>query len=138
VAADHPVVGVGPDVFPVVFPRYAGDRFGFVFGPFTVANGAHNLFLNTLANLGAAGLVALLALLTAAGTHVWSGWREIGRDPSSQERRLVLAAVVAALVAYVVQACFNVQDLTLSLCFWALLGFSVPLAAGPGTARHSG
>ena len=125
VAADHPIVGVGPDVFPVVFPAYETERFRWRFGPFAVANGAHNLFLNTLANLGAGGLAALLAVIGVAGWCVRRAWRRL--PPG--ENRLLLGGVTAALVAYLVQGSFNTQETSLSLCAWVLLGLAVALAA---------
>lgn len=134
VAADHPVTGVGPDGFGVVFPAYSTARFRSEFGPFTVANGAHDVFLNTAADLGVVGLVALLAVLARAAVVVRRGWREVDGRP---DQRLLLAGVSAALVAYLVQACGNVQELSLSVCFWVLLGLTVALAIRPatGTAR---
>ncbi|MDQ4098141.1 MAG: O-antigen ligase family protein [Actinomycetota bacterium] len=131
VASDHPLLGVGPDVFPVVFPAYASDRFLWLFGAFTVANGAHNLFLNTLANQGVAGLLALLAVLATAAIRITRSWRRL---QAGGETRLLLGGVTAALVAYLVQACFNTQPLSLSLCFWALLGLAVALCE-PRDAR---
>jgi hypothetical protein len=132
VALDHPVIGVGPDVFPVVFPAYAGERFHRLFGPFTVANGAHNLFLNTLADEGAGGLAALVVVLGAAATGLARAWAELsGRaDAAGRHARLLLAGLIASLVAYLVQAQFNTQAVALSACCWALLGVAVALA-GP-------
>lgn len=123
-AADHPVVGVGPDVFPVVFPAYESDRFMLLYGPFTIANGAHNVFLNSLANLGVAGLASFLALLVAAGTRMARSWRSL-----DGERRLLAAALAAALAAYLVQACLNTQTVALSLCFWVLLGLLMSVSS---------
>lgn len=133
VAVDHPVFGVGPDVFPVVFPEYESERFMLLFGPFTIANGAHNVFLNTLANQGAVGLLALLLLLATAAVHIGRRWRDlsVGDDrPNGQgwrQQRLLLAGVAAALVAYLVQATFNTQQIALSLTFWTLLAMAVVL-----------
>lgn len=140
VAADHPVTGVGPDVFPVAFPGYADERFRETYGPFTVANGAHNLFLNTLANLGGVGLAALLVVLGTAGVRIVRavGTGVVGTgDELAREHRLLLGGIGAALVAYVVQACFNTQDVALSFCFWVLLGLAVSLVPArpvPGPA----
>jgi O-antigen ligase len=129
VAADHPILGVGPDVFPVVFPAYASERFLWLYGAFTVANGAHNLFLNTLANQGAGGLLALLGVLAVAAVRINRSWRRL---PADGEARLLLGGVTAALAAYLVQASFNTQTVTLSLCFWVLLGLAVVLCEGNG------
>jgi O-antigen ligase len=136
IAADHPVTGVGPDAFGVAFPAYSTPRFRTEFGPFTVANGAHNVFVNTLADLGVVGLAAFLAVLVVGGVRIARTWRRL---PADTEDRLLLAGIAAALVAYVVQACANMQELSLSTCFWALLGLAVALSApATGTAPTAG
>ena len=126
VAGDHPVLGVGPDVFPLVFPAYMSERFMLLYGPFTIANGAHNVFLNTLANLGVGGLVAFLALLGTAGVSVKRAWERL-----DDRSRLLAAGLSAALVAYLVQACLNTQTVSLSLCFWVFLGWLVGVTFEP-------
>lgn len=127
VTVDHPVLGVGPDVFPVVFPAYETERFVRLFGPFTIANGAHNVFLNTLANLGVAGLAAFVALLAAAAvatSRVWGGL--------DHGARLLAGGLAASVLAYLVQACVNTQTIAITLCFWVLLGLLVALISRPG------
>ena len=128
-ALDHPVFGVGPDVFPVLFLAYASDRFKTLYGPFTVANGAHNLFFDAAADQGTVGVVVLVCLLMVAALGLWRGWRRV--LTSDRERRLLLGGTVAGLVAYVVQAGFNTDHIALSLCFWVLLASAVVLAARP-------
>jgi O-antigen ligase len=142
VAVDHPLVGVGPDVFPVVFPGYASERFSSLFGPFTVANGAHDIFLNTAADLGLGGLLAFLLVLGTAARGLGRSWARLSHGSATagtRERRLLLGGVTAALVAYLVQAAFDTQEVSLSLCFWALLGLAVALShqvtPGPPRAR---
>ena len=133
-ARDHPVLGVGPDVFPVLFPAYASERFMLLFGPFSVANGAHNLFFDTLADLGVVGLAALLWLLTATARRIGRSWR--GLRAEERDRRLLLGGIASSLVAYLAQASFNTEDVTLSLCFWTLLGLAVVLSTPPTPAGN--
>ncbi len=126
IAGDHPVLGVGPDVFPLVPPAYMSERFMLLYGPFTIANGAHNVVLNTLANLGVGGLVAFLALLGTAGVSVKRAWERL-----DDRSRLLAAGLSAALVAYLVQACLNTQTVSLRLCFWVFLGWLVGVTFEP-------
>jgi O-antigen ligase len=124
-AEDHPILGVGPDHFARFFPDYESDRFVWLYGAFTLATSAHNIFLNTWATVGTPGLLALLAVLIIVGRRVRRSWpRSHGpRDsPADRRRRLVLAATTAALAAFVVQASFGTSHLALSLWFWTLLG----------------
>jgi hypothetical protein len=129
-AADHPVAGVGPDAFGEAFPAYATERFARLYGPFTVADDAHNLALTTLTNLGAGGLLALGAVLAAGAATLARARRVLppAGDP------LLAAGLAAALVAYLAQAAVSTEVLPLSLCFWTLLG----LAAGTAPATAPG
>jgi O-antigen ligase len=125
-SAEHPVLGVGPDVFPVLFPAYVSERFMRLYGPFAVANGAHNLFFDTLAELGALGLASFLSLLAVVALRLRRAWRQVSLE--DHNRRLLLGGVAAALVAYLVQASFNTEDIALTLSFWVLVGLAVALS----------
>ena len=117
IGAARPLVGTGPDLFRVAFQWHQTPRFVAVFGPRRIANGAHNMFLNQFATQGMVGLAALAWLVIAA---FWRGLRALrGTDGDA---RLVGAGLVAALVAFVVQSSFNVQQVALTTLFWALLG----------------
>jgi O-antigen ligase len=124
-AADKPVTGFGPDTFRVAFQDHQTPHFVKLFGPRQLANGGHNLLLNQLATQGIIGLAALVSLLVVVFR---SGWRA-SRDAPSTNERLVLAACTSAVVAYVVQATFNVQQVGLTTLFWALAGLLVMAAA---------
>jgi putative inorganic carbon (hco3(-)) transporter len=65
VIVDHPVLGVGPDLFPVHYERYA-EIVGILVKN-DAAREAHNLYLGVGAELGLVGLVifVLIAVVTA-------------------------------------------------------------------------
>ncbi len=78
------------------------------------------------------GLASFLALLVTAGRQLGRMWSRLGG-----ERRLVAGGLAAALAAYLVQACLNTQTVTLSLCFWVLLGLLVAVgSSGAGTKEE--
>jgi hypothetical protein len=70
VAADYPVLGVGPDNFRQVWGTYAGRGHG------DTRVHANNLYLEILAGAGFIGLVALLWLVAASGRTLFSRWRQ--------------------------------------------------------------
>jgi hypothetical protein len=125
-AADRPVVGFGPDTFRTAFQDHQTPRFVKLFGPRQIANGGHNLLLNQLATQGIIGLAALMWLLV---TVFRDGWRAT-RAGDSIEQRLLVAALTTAIVAYVVQATFNVQQVGLTTVFWVLVGMVGMAALG--------
>src|SRR5439155_22010975 len=97
----------------------------------------HDRFLNQLASIGVPGLLAFLAVLAAAArlaVRGWRRWRATDGVPA-QQNRMLLGAVAASAVAYLLQASFNVQQVGLGATFWLLLGMLCVLAgAAPATA----
>ena len=92
---DHPWLGVGPGAFSAVYPRY---RLPEATEP--VVAFAHNLLLNTLAEMGIFGL---LGLGTMIGTWYLRAARAMrtGRDPA------LVAALLASLSALLVHQLFD-------------------------------
>ena len=148
-ALDHPVTGIGPDAFALVYPRYQSASWVAGLGPSYLVNGAHDIFMNLLADQGFVGLALFLVILLLIGLRAVGTWRRLrrveqdettGPEPKhrAQVHRICLAVVSASIVAYLVQALFNVQQVGLSFLFWALVGMlaSLALAAGvPDTLR---
>ncbi len=138
----HPFLGTGPDTFEIVYPRYESAQWAHYLGQIFVANGAHDVFMNTLADKGWIGVAILVAILLyagmrAVGTLVRQRKAEKGTAGNRvTQNRYVLGVLAAGLVAYVVQDIFNVQEVALSMVFWLLLGMLCVVAndAGvPGT-----
>ena len=114
-----------------------------------LVNGAHDIFMNVFADQGFVGLALFLGILAAMALRSVGAWRRCretergeNTDLEMKERarslRVTLGTVSASIVAYLVQALFNVQQVGLSFTFWLLVGLLVLLsrAAGvPGTLR---
>ncbi len=149
-ANDRPLVGVGPDAFGPRFYAYQSAAWTERYGTLAFANGAHNIFFNQLANQGYPGLAALVALMGSAATLGAVTWRSLRRREChgagrrmrpeadadlrrrAREGRLALTAIGGGLVAYVVQATFNIQRVALAFVFWALLGLLCVAARAVG------
>jgi len=128
----HPLVGTGPDTYAATYARYQDATLAKELGSGYYVNGAHNIFLSWLANEGWPGLlliVALFALGVAWGFRAWrslrssetevdSGGRRVGVDSG----RYVVAALVAALVAYFVQASFDVEQVSTLFALFLIVG----------------
>jgi putative inorganic carbon (HCO3(-)) transporter len=139
IAVRHPITGTGPDTFALMYPRYQSSTWVKDFGPNFLVNGAHDIFMNILADQGFIGLALFLALLAFLGLRTAGAWRRLRvteRDeslgPAARERarstRACLAVVAASIIAYVVQAAFNVQQVGLTFVFWLLVGLLAALA----------
>lgn len=98
---------------------------------FEMYGSAHNVFAQTFAGKGAAGLVALvLVVLTAA----WAAWRALRDRDGPPERRVLAAIALGMLGAFAlygqVQEVFYIPALQLTVC--AGWGFAASLAPSGG------
>ena len=115
---DHPLLGVGPDNFEVHYQTYSA-AIGIDQRP--EERGAHNLYLESLAETGVLGTVAFLGVLWLALGGAWRARSRLeGRDA------LLAEGIAVALVAFLVCA------ITLHSAYaryeWIFLGLG--LAAG--------
>lgn len=140
---EEPIFGVGPDLFGRSFDAFRSQRFVREYGPDLLATDAHNLLLNTLATQGIPGLIILLVLLGSTARLLGRTHRRLRRRPgmrepsATRETQLVVAALAAALLAYIVQALFNRRDIVLDFCFWVLLGLACAVARTAGAQTEA-
>jgi len=116
--ADHPLIGVGPDNFEVNYLKYS-ERIGT--DPRPEQRGAHNLYLESLAETGVVGATAFFSVLWLSLRGAWRARQRLpGRDA------LLAEGVFVALCAFLICA------LTLHSAYaryqWIFLGLG--LAAG--------
>jgi O-antigen ligase len=128
----HPVLGVGPDHFPLVVHEY-GWRAG---------KEAHTLWLQTGAELGFPGLIWLVLFYGLAVARLWPLARGRLTVPDPWFRHIA-RMVIAALAGFAVSAQFvTVEGLELPY-YIALIGAGVlklsssPVAAGAPAERPS-
>jgi O-antigen ligase len=120
-AADHPVIGVGPDSYVLLFGDYR-DR---VLTPERAAvmkrfrpESPHNVYVATAANLGLPALAAYLAVIVfAVGLGVRAARRDI-----PLAARLALAGLIGAIAFHLVTDSFMTAEPAGSAIFWILLG----------------
>jgi putative inorganic carbon (HCO3(-)) transporter len=125
---EHPVLGVGPDEFPLYYQEYARRLGGAVHetskrGPREgeAANReAHNLFLGLAADLGLAGLAVFLALLFLTARELGHARRYwLRRDPMLAN---IATGFLLAIVGYL--ACGLFLTLAFERYFWLLLALA--------------
>ena len=116
VVEHHPVLGLGPEGYRVVFPQYVGADYVRRHGTEVVPDRAHNGIIDVAASGGvlAGGLyAALLAVL------VLCAWRALrSGDP-------LVVGVAVAVLAYVVQQQFLFPLNEIDPLFWIVAGMLV-------------
>lgn len=117
-------LGYGPDTFRMVFLATSPNRYLI---EQERVSAAHNEFLNRLAEVGAFGLLAYMALLGAA---IWLGMRAISmaKGAGVYAAAALSAGLVAAIIGRMAEQMFGIPQAGDTLILW--LGFGM-LAAAP-------
>jgi O-antigen ligase len=126
---DHPVIGIGPEMFPIEFPAYRDRMLPVARVDFLkqfVVESPHDV---PLAIAIGAGVLALLAYLVFISSAFWVGARRLASMPMSQ--RILVAALLAAAACHFLTDLFMTADTTGSWIFWVILGALVATRAWP-------
>jgi O-antigen ligase len=128
-AADHPVLGVGPGRFGVESTHYVLNNPTGIVDPVV-----HNSYLEVLAEGGLPTLVAFLGFIVASWRLAARARRRFQAEHDADGLRLA-AAVQAALVVAIVSANFLSVQITVPL--WLLGGIAAVLALGAAAPRRA-
>ncbi len=121
----HPLTGIGIGQYPL--NAFGATNFGIPVGPTltrpSMTENAHNLYLQTAAELGAPGLLLVGAILLAFLSSAL--YRVLRMDPGI--RRSLLMGAIASVVAFSVDALSNPAwtIAQTSVFFWLVLGLGV-------------
>jgi putative inorganic carbon (HCO3(-)) transporter len=132
IAAEHPVLGTGPETFPDVFPRYSHDLL-----PVDRANALdafrvespHDVYLGIAAGSGIPALIAYLAVV--AGFFVVA---VRGLEGAARDVRLALAAALAAVAGHLSTDAFMSPEVTSTWLLWVVMG--AVIAVPPPRSRR--
>jgi O-antigen ligase len=117
---DHPIIGIGPEMFPLAFPAYRDRMLPAARVDFLrqfVVESPHDV---PLAIAIGGGLVALLAYLVFVAGAFWEGARRLSSKSRSQ--RILVAALLGAAAGHFFTDLFMTADTSGSWIFWIVLG----------------
>jgi putative inorganic carbon (HCO3(-)) transporter len=136
IAADHPLLGTGPETFPDVFPRYSHDvlpeKRAAALDAYRVES-PHNVYLAIAAGSGFPALFAYVGIVAGFLALVLRG---IVRTTASATR-IALVGVLAASAGHLVADAFMTADVTSTSIFWVLMGAALPVAWAEIGVGHS-
>lgn len=118
---DHPILGVGPELFPTYYGEYA-TRIGIRVKP--GEREAHNLYLDVASELGTVGLLSLGGVVVAT-----IGGLRRARRSSDPELRAVATGLLLGLAGYLISGVF--LHFSFVRYFWLLMGL-----AGAASVLH--
>lgn len=129
IAIEHPLLGTGPETFPLVFRPYLDllppDR-AEILGRFRLES-PHNELIGVAAEVGLPALVAYVAFLIACA----SACVRRARAATGQSRSMALV-VLAVLASHVVTNLFKTPDVTTSEIFWVTMGAGLAAMGAAG------
>ena len=120
VAADRPLLGSGPETFPLVFADYLDgalppDRAAHL-RRFRLES-PHNEWIGIASESGIPALITYIAFLSGLAVRLGRRAR-----PGVAEGGIVAVAALAALAVHVVTNAFKTPDTTTSTLFWVIVG----------------
>jgi len=125
-AAEYPVLGIGPDNFRTVYGKYIAGRRGTAEGRWDTRVHANNMYLEVLAGAGILGLLVVCWLLGASATALVRQWRRAAPAAAS--------GAAAFCAAWLVIAGHGVVDSFLSFTTTYVM---FALAAGLAFSEHA-
>lgn len=117
IIADNPLFGIGPEVLKMVFPRYETELFRFKEAFHVKQDRCHNETFDVPVTKGLISFFAYLWILFTVF--------KIGVDKlktASDPQKLMLAGLLAAILAYLVQNQFSFGVVAITSLFWAMWG----------------
>lgn len=120
--SDHSMLGVGPDNFSLLSPRYAGFYAGRnmeTYTPGVARSGfvAHSTWLQTLAEGGLLSAIPFLLLFPAAMLYLWRCRRMARSDPDGSLIATHATAMMGMWVAFIVGSSFG-SHIKLDFLWW--------------------
>jgi putative inorganic carbon (hco3(-)) transporter len=116
---DYPILGVGMQNYNVYYQKYS-RQIGL--DPRTEARSAHSFYLETLAELGVAGMAILTILLLTVFRSIAHAWRQLHRAGDRQNSEMILSIGIG-IFGYLVAAVF-IHD-AYPRYFWLLMGIGL-------------
>jgi O-antigen ligase len=122
--AARPMLGYGPDTFPLAFSHVYPPELTVYGGPVAAGEHAHNQVLDLAVDAGVVGAVLYLVVIVVVVARGLSALRRT-TDPG---RRLLLAGLIGAVVAYLIQHQLSFLTVTPAALLWLYLGWIEALA----------
>ncbi|MDD5594061.1 MAG: O-antigen ligase family protein [Candidatus Margulisbacteria bacterium] len=136
IVADNPLFGIGPEVLKMVFPRYETELFRFKETFHVKQDRNHNETLDVPVTKG---LISFFLYLGILFTVFRTGFVKL--KTATDPQRLMIAGLLAASLAYLVQNQFSFGVVAITSLFWIMWAMVMILGqgeeAGPKAAKIS-
>ncbi|MAU01216.1 MAG: hypothetical protein CL608_29075 [Anaerolineaceae bacterium] len=124
---ERPFLGYGADSLGLIFPRVYPPELVYYQGRDFFVDRAHNLFLDWTLMAGIPGLLAFSLLLFLFFLTMHRALRQ----PQPAEKRILLSAIVAAVVANTINNLVSFDVTPTATALWLLMGLGIALTLPP-------
>ncbi|MEE8638195.1 MAG: tetratricopeptide repeat protein [Candidatus Margulisiibacteriota bacterium] len=125
IIANYPFFGIGPEVLKMLFPRYETDLFRFKEAFHVKQDRCHNETFDVGVTKG---LITLLVYLWLLFTVFQVGW--VKARGAKEEEKLILAGLLAAALAFLIQNQFSFGVVAITSLFWIMWGMLMVIGEG--------
>jgi tetratricopeptide (TPR) repeat protein len=115
IIADYPFFGIGPEVLKMIFPRYETELFRYKEAFHVKQDRCHNETFDVPVTKG---LIAFVAYLWLLSTVFKTGLKKL--KSANETQQVMLAALMAAMAAYLVQNQFSFGVVAITSIFWVM------------------
>ncbi|MGM0900254.1 MAG: O-antigen ligase family protein [Bacillota bacterium] len=112
--------GSGPDTFKYVFSATPDELQRFFGVPNIIVDKAHNEYLQIAVTLGVPALLLYLTLILAIINRAFQAVKF-----ASEKEKIFIFGLLSAIFGYLVQAFFNISEVSVAPFFWCLLGITL-------------
>jgi tetratricopeptide (TPR) repeat protein len=134
IITDYPFFGIGPEVLKMIFPRYETELFRFKEAFHVKQDRCHNETFDVAVTKG---LVTFLIYLWLLFVFFRVGWvkAQTTKDPAV---KLLLAGLLAAALAFLVQNQFSFGVVAITSLFWMIWAMVMVIGEDRGEEKETG
>ena len=134
IIADNPLFGIGPEVLKMIFPRYETELFRFKEAFHVKQDRCHNETFDVAVTKG---LVTFLIYLWLLFMFFRVGWFK-ARTTKDPAVRLLLAGLLAAALAFLIQNQFSFGVVAITSLFWMIWALVMVIGEDRGEEKDAG
>jgi tetratricopeptide (TPR) repeat protein len=114
---DNLLLGIGPEVMDIVYPKYRGiEHVRTAGGPYLRCDRAHNEILDTTVSKGILGLLTYFGLFFTIFFFFLKFYKRL-----QKQSKPILLGLFSGILAYLIQAQFSFSNIPTSLLLWLII-----------------
>lgn len=122
---DYPLLGVGPDCYGLVYPKYRPANWIKLDPTRYFINKPENEILYTASTLGLLGLASFIWLFITLFWNCWNALKKGFKKETAVGSRVLLIGLLGGILAYLIQLQFSCTEPSATPFLWILIGLAL-------------